>query len=121
MLSGSLSWQGESGPQHLAVRRTNKALERMRGLLFRDEPESGTGLLIDPCNSIHMIGMPYALDVIYLDQSYQVVKLVEAIKPWRFSACSKAIMTLECATETIKEFQISPGLKMQWTEENAEL
>ncbi len=40
-------------------------------------------LLIDPCRSIHMFGMRFALDVLYVDALHRVVRAQEGIKPWR--------------------------------------
>ncbi|CAN5350157.1 hypothetical protein BH11CYA1_BH11CYA1_13420 [soil metagenome] len=45
----------------------------------------GEGLLIRPCNSIHMFGMKYAIDCVFLDDSYTVVGLVENIAPGKMS------------------------------------
>lgn len=45
----------------------------------------GEGLLIAPCNSIHMFGMKYAIDCIFLDANNKVVGLVENIAPGKMS------------------------------------
>ncbi|MFN8635830.1 MAG: DUF192 domain-containing protein [Chloroflexota bacterium] len=56
---------------------------RLRGLLGRAGLEPGEGLVIKPCDSIHMIGMRFPLDVVHLDKSGTVVKVLENIKPNR--------------------------------------
>jgi uncharacterized membrane protein (UPF0127 family) len=43
----------------------------------------GAGLVIDPCNSIHMFFMRFPLDIIFLDKQGQVVFMYKGIKPWR--------------------------------------
>jgi uncharacterized membrane protein (UPF0127 family) len=43
----------------------------------------GGGLVIDPCNSIHMFFMRYPLDIIFLDKQGQTVFMYKGIKPWR--------------------------------------
>lgn len=45
-------------------------------------PEGG-GLVIEPCNSIHMFFMRYPLDIVFLDKAGQVVFMYRGIKPWR--------------------------------------
>ena len=59
--------------------------DRMRGLLDRDELREGEGLVISPCNSVHMFGMTFALDVVFVDKGRRVVRTVENLKPWRFT------------------------------------
>ena len=56
---------------------------RFRGLLGRDGLEPGEGMVFEPCNSIHMIGMRFALDVLHMDKSGKVVRIVPSIKPNR--------------------------------------
>src|SRR5436190_21235469 len=55
---------------------------RLRGLLGRDGLEPGEGLVIEPCDSIHMIGMKFPLDVIHLDRTGKVLKVLTNIKPY---------------------------------------
>jgi uncharacterized membrane protein (UPF0127 family) len=59
---------------------------RLRGLLFTNELKKGDGLFLSPCNSIHMLGMLYAIDAVFVDKNNKVVALVKGIKPWRISA-----------------------------------
>lgn len=59
---------------------------RLRGLLFRAQLEPGEGLYLERCNCIHMFGMTYAIDAVFVDRALCVVGLVEAIKPGQVSA-----------------------------------
>lgn len=59
--------------------------ERGRGLLGRDPLSQGEGLVIEPCNSVHMLFMGYALDVIFADAELNVTGCVQDLRPWRFS------------------------------------
>jgi uncharacterized membrane protein (UPF0127 family) len=59
--------------------------KRLKGLLGTKSLESGAGLLIAPCNSIHMFGMSYAIDAIFLDKNLTVVATLENIKPGQMS------------------------------------
>ena len=56
---------------------------RGRGLMFTDPLSPGEGLVIAPCNSIHMFFMRYPLDVVFLDAHNRVLFLYKSIKPWR--------------------------------------
>ncbi len=55
---------------------------RLRGLLgTRNLPES-SGLLIEPCNSVHMLGMRYPILAVYLDPGGVVLRSM-VLRPWR--------------------------------------
>ena len=41
---------------------------RFRGLMLRASLPEGRGILLSPCNSVHMAMMRFAIDVIYLDR-----------------------------------------------------
>lgn len=88
--------------------------ERMRGLLGRPPLQRGEGLLIDPCPSVHTIGMAYALDLAFLDASSRVVKLVAALPPWRMAACASARATLELPPGALAEQDIAVGDVLEW-------
>lgn len=77
------------------ARHARSMLARGIGLLGRRGLEPGEGLLIDPCSSIHMFFMRFAVDVAYVDRDDRVVKTVHELKPWRISAARHARRTLE--------------------------
>ena len=58
--------------------------KRFKGLIGTKDLPRGNGLLIEPCNSIHMMFMSIPLDVVYVDKENHVVALDPEIKPWRF-------------------------------------
>lgn len=62
----------------------NGFLSRLRGLLGRDGLESGGGLVIEPCTSVHMFGMRFALDVVHLDKHGKVLRLLPNLQPGQF-------------------------------------
>jgi uncharacterized membrane protein (UPF0127 family) len=74
-------------PRHLAVDGTevarvelaDTALRRARGMLARRTlPEA---LLLQPCSSVHGVGMRAALDVAFLDRTGTVLDVV-VLRPW---------------------------------------
>ncbi len=60
-------------------------LSRMVGLLNRSNLASGEGLFLDKCNSIHMIGMKFAIDALFLDKKGIVVGMLENFPPGKIS------------------------------------
>ncbi|MDI3340170.1 MAG: DUF192 domain-containing protein [Sphaerobacter sp.] len=65
------------------VRVARRLWERGRGLMWCPPLPPGRGLLIDPCSSIHSMGMRFPIDVLYLNDEDVVVRLAEAMPPWR--------------------------------------
>ncbi|HZN93139.1 MAG TPA: DUF192 domain-containing protein [Myxococcales bacterium] len=55
---------------------------RFKGLLGRTGLAPGEGLLIEPCNSIHMFFMRFAIDAVFLDADRRVVRLYPRLPPW---------------------------------------
>jgi uncharacterized protein len=70
---------------HIAV--AANPWQRFRGLMGERALADGCGLLIRPCNSIHMFFMRLPLDVLYCGTSgpdgAPVLRLLTGIKPWR--------------------------------------
>ncbi|MGE6487438.1 DUF192 domain-containing protein [Paenisporosarcina sp. NPDC076898] len=83
---------------------------RFKGLLFHRKPITEEGLLLKPCNSVHMFFMRFPIDVVFLDSSNKVVKGVSDLKPWRIvPPVSGAHSALELPTGTIREREICVG------------
>src|SRR3990170_721349 len=69
---------------------------RARGFMFQDPPSDGEGLLIKPCNSIHMYFMRFSIDVAFLDGEFRVVKCVRDVAP------GKIIGTVRGASQALE-------------------
>ena len=83
---------------------------RFKGLMGTKELKDGNGLLIKPCNGIHMFWMVYSLDIVFLDGNCKIVHLIERIKPWKMSPIVKdSKMVLELPAGTIEKFNIEIG------------
>ena len=99
-----------------AVRFAQTAWERGRGLLAFPPLQSGEGLLITACGSVHTLGMRYALDLVYLDRAGRVKKMVYGLKPARFSGALGAVSTLELPAGSLIDLQIALNEKLIWKE-----
>ncbi len=67
-----------NGVEFRKVGLADRFFLRLRGLIGRDVKEVG-GLYIKPCSQIHMIGMSYPIDAVYLSRSGCVLKTEENI------------------------------------------
>jgi len=56
--------------------------QRFRGLMLTAEPAEGEGLLLSPCNSIHMMFMLYPIDAVFLDAGHKIRALYQKLSPW---------------------------------------
>ena len=58
---------------------------RLRGLLGTSGLAAGDGLWIRPCRQVHMFGMRYPIDVLFLDDGLGVVHAIADLGPGRVS------------------------------------
>ncbi len=73
---------------------------RREGLLKRTELPAGEGLLISPCEAIHMFGMKFSIDVVFFDRKKIVRKVVHSIPKNRITFCFSATTALELPAGT---------------------
>jgi len=85
-MSTSVRIVNESRGAVLATRATvaDSFWSRFRGLLGRRELADGEGLVIEPCSSVHMEGMRFAIDALHLDRAGTVLRVVPELRPNRF-------------------------------------
>jgi uncharacterized membrane protein (UPF0127 family) len=83
---------------------------RGRGLLGRGGLKPGEGIVINPCNSVHMFFMRFAIDVVYLDRRDRVVKTVHNLRPFAVSMGGRsAHHAVELPAGTLSQTQTRPG------------
>ena len=101
------------GAPFLEILIANSFFTRLAGLMFRKKLPKATALLLTSCNSVYMCFMRFAIDVIYVDQEYKVIKVVENLKPWiGLSICSKAWATLEMTAGEAERCGLAVGKKL---------
>jgi len=89
--------------------------KRSKGLLGRNGLDSGGGLWIVPCESVHTFFMRFAIDLVYLDRKNKVRKVRSAVGPWRLSACLSAHSILELPAGTISKTLTEAGDTLEFT------
>lgn len=92
---------------HIRVART--WWQRAVGLLATPALHRGQGLWIAPCGSVHTVGMRYPIDVVFVDASGTVRKLVRRLRPFRGAWCWGAHATLELRAGAIDELGLVRG------------
>jgi uncharacterized protein len=79
----------------LRIATASTFLSRAKGLLGRKQMKPWDGLYITRCNSIHTHFMRFSIDVIFLNEHNECVRLIESLKPWRWAKEPQAKHVLE--------------------------
>lgn len=79
----------------LDLRSARRFLDRLRGLLGHGALTAQAGLWLSPCNAVHTFGLAYAIDVVFLDDRYCVLKRVDCLRPNRVAICLRARSVVE--------------------------
>lgn len=89
---------------------------RLRGYLGRPEPKPGEGMLLVRCNAVHMFGLGFALDLIFLSKNGDVVGIFPHLQPWkRTSRVADANYALELPAGAIEASYTQVGDRFTWT------
>ncbi len=107
--------RGESLGTH--IRLADRWWPRLRGLIGHAKLQSGEGLLIRPCQGVHMQWMKYPLDIAFLDPDGRVLAIYHALQPWRFSKTHRgATAALELPAGTLEATGTMLGDLVSWQE-----
>jgi uncharacterized membrane protein (UPF0127 family) len=88
---------------------------RFRGLLGTPRLAADQGLWLEPCNSVHMFGMAYPIDVVYLDREGTVVRILPHLRPWHLGPIVwGARSVVELPDGAIKRLDIRLGRRLHY-------
>lgn len=101
----------------LDVKVYNQFFLRLRGLMFRRKPlRSNEGILLVPCNSIHMFFMFFPIDAVFLDKQNTILHIASQIKPFQFVRPVKhAHAVLEVPSGFAKKNNLEKGMTILFT------
>jgi uncharacterized membrane protein (UPF0127 family) len=85
-------------------------LARTVGLLGRKSLAPGEGMLIAHTGSVHMFFMRFAIDVVFLDRTKTIVKIVPNLRPWRIAMARRAITAIELPAGAAANLGLEPGM-----------
>lgn len=101
------------GAPFLKIMIADSFLLRLRGLMGRRRMPEKTGLLLTPCDSVHMCFMRFSIDVVYLNKEFTILKIVKSLKPWTgLSMCRGAWAALELNAGEAERFGWVVGGKL---------
>src|SRR3954471_22483827 len=84
-------------------------LKRMKGLLGRRSLSRDEGIWLEPASSVHTWFMRFPIDVVFVDKEMRVVRIVEALAPWRFAGKRGARSALELAAGVAARAGLAEG------------
>ncbi len=87
--------------------------QRLKGLLGTGSLAAAQGLLLPGCSSIHMFGMRYPLDIVYLNRDGTILKVVADLQPWQISGCWQAAAVLEVGSGTAARQGWQAGVRLE--------
>ncbi len=103
----------EKNNPHLHIETADTFIKRFMGLMGRKDLPAGYGLLLSPCSSIHMCFMRFAIDAIYLDKNFKIIKIVRNLRPWiGISCCLSAYTVIEIKAGTADKYGCSIGVHL---------
>jgi len=83
--------------------------KRRTGLLKHKSLPPGSGLWLVPCEGIHMIGMKFSIDALFLNRDRRVVKICPNMGKWRMALSLRAHSVLELPAGTSAETGTTVG------------
>ena len=101
-----------SGLKNLEIEIANGFLKRLLGLMGRKKLPQGQGLLLSPCNSVHMLFMKFSIDVVYVDENFVIKKIVHNLPAWTgISICFGAKAAFEFSAGEADRLNLEVGNK----------
>ena len=96
--------------------RASTFWSRMRGLLGRKGLGPGEALLIDRCGSVHTVGMRFALDLVFVDRAWRVLRVVRGVPPgrWMVSGGWRAARVYESEAGRLDCGGLAVGEALRW-------
>ena len=91
-----------------AVEEANGPWRSFRGLMLRKHLPADHGMLFRPARGIHPQFMHFPIDLVFLDDANDVVKVRPAMRPWRFDFTSAAAV-IELNAGVASAMDIRPG------------
>ncbi|RBP51376.1 DUF192 domain-containing protein [Arenicella xantha] len=90
--------------------------QRLKGLLFRNSISKSDAFWFDRCSSVHMFGMTFSIDAIFLDRDFKVVKVHKELRPWQVAWSWRGHSVLEVCAGQSDQLHITVGQRLRFIE-----
>lgn len=97
------------------VKLVQSLWQHLWGLMFHKDFPGVDGLLVYPCKFVCMLGMRFAVDLVYLDRSKKVLYTIDVLVPNKFGPfIVDAYYIIEMPAGIVAAKNIKIGEQMQW-------
>ncbi len=86
---------------------------RLKGLMFDKAMDEKEALIFHNAQAIHTSFMRFAIDIVFLDKSNRIIKIYEAVKPWKMVFCPHSALTIELPAYRAKRRSLGIGDTLQ--------
>ena len=93
----------------------NTFLKRIKGLLGKKVFLASQAIILDPCNSVHTFFMRFAIDVLFVDKDYKVIKVLPKLNPNRITRIywhSSRVIELPAGRLSLANTQVEDQLQL---------
>ena len=98
----------------IKIKIANNFFSRLRGLIGKNFLPQDEGLLIAPCQSIHMCFMKFPIDAIFIDKNFVIKKISANLQTWTgFAICLSAWGVVEIAAGEAERLNLKVGEKLK--------
>jgi|LSQX01.1.fsa_nt_gb uncharacterized membrane protein (UPF0127 family) len=109
-----------TGSNRIKIYVADSFFTRLRGLIGHELAED-EGLLLISCNQIHSMFMSYPIDVLYLSEKRQVIRIARGMRPWSFGPRIKNCrFILEMKSGSAERYGLTEGVRLRFEEMEAE-
>lgn len=88
--------------------------QRLVGLLGRTRMEASEAFILQPCSSVHTIGMRMPIDVLFLDRLGTVKKIARNVRPFRAVSCRGCCTVIEVSANNTQMNAVQLGDTLVW-------
>lgn len=94
----------------IEVTKADTFWKRLKGLLGKKSLSKGEVLWITPCHQVHMIGMKFPVSVWFLDDNFNIIKIIDNLIIGSISpSVPNATSVLELPVNYAKEIGVTVG------------
>ena len=93
----------------------NTPFKRIKGLLGKKVFLAKQAIILDPCNSVHTFFMHFALDILFVDKHYKVIKVFHRLNPNRITRIywhSSRVIELPIGSLSLTHTQVQDQLQL---------
>jgi uncharacterized membrane protein (UPF0127 family) len=95
------------------VKIADSIWKKALGVMFWKSWGDNQGLLLTQTSGVHTFFVRFPIDLVFLNNDFEIVRLVKNLKPWKISPIDfRSAHVLELTTGTISTFNLAVGDKI---------